>query len=46
MSERSLTVESLRGHLPFLDKIITRMSGTPVENEAKKMKNIIECGKK
>jgi len=46
MSERSLTVESLRKHLPFLNILVSRMSGTPIENEINKMKNIIECGKK
>ena len=41
-----LTVESLRGHLPFLDKLVASMSDSPGGDKFKEMKNIIECGKK
>ncbi|XP_070492850.1 putative leucine-rich repeat-containing protein DDB_G0290503 [Chironomus tepperi] len=44
MSE-TLTVDSLRRHLPFLNKIISHMRGTPFVKEFENMRNVIDCGK-
>ncbi|KAL7027716.1 hypothetical protein ACKWTF_005551 [Chironomus riparius] len=46
MSEFAMTVESLRRHLPFLDKIIAHMRGAPFVKQFENMKNVIDCGKK
>jgi hypothetical protein len=48
MSENSLTVESLRKHLPFLSKVILngREKQKPYLKGVEHMKMVIECGKK